>query len=111
MSSNTSRHVVCRLLGGSGRPSLVAVPTRKLTALFAPSSRTPADTAVRSPLPLAARVESRGQAEWKLLPFHRRRKRSRASTAQGCACQCPQRSPIRRSSDIRRMLRLIDERS
>ena len=42
MSSNTSRHVVCRLLGGSGRPSLVAVPTRKLPALFAPISRTPA---------------------------------------------------------------------
>ena len=58
MSSNTSRHVVCRLLGGSGRPSLVAVPTRKLPALFVPSSRTPADTVVplRSllPLPLAA---------------------------------------------------------
>jgi len=55
MSSNTSRHVVCRLLGGSGRPSLVAVPTRKLPALFAPSSRTPADTAVlMPPLPLAA---------------------------------------------------------
>ena len=55
MSSNTSRHVVCRLLGGSGRPSLVAVPTRKLPALFAPISRTPADTAVLiPPLPLAA---------------------------------------------------------
>ena len=55
MSSNTSRHVVCRLLGGSGRPSLVAVPTRKLPALFAPSSRTLADTAVPLlPLPLAA---------------------------------------------------------
>ena len=58
MSSNTSRHVVCRLLGGSGRPSLVAVPTRKLPALFAPISRTPADSIVPSisllPLPLAA---------------------------------------------------------
>ena len=58
MSSNTSRHVVCRLLGGSGRPSLIAlsaVPTCKLPALFAPSSRTPADTAVLiPPLSLAA---------------------------------------------------------
>ena len=55
MSPNVSRHVVCRLLGGSGRPSLVAVPTRKLPALFAPSSRTLADTAVPLlPLPLAA---------------------------------------------------------
>lgn len=55
MSSNTSRHVVCRLLGGSGRPSLVAVPTRKLPALFAPINRTSADTVVPLlPLPLAA---------------------------------------------------------
>ncbi len=55
MSSNTSRHIVCRLLGGSGRPSLVAVPTRKLPALFAPISRTSADTVVPLlPLPLAA---------------------------------------------------------
>lgn len=55
MSPYTSRHVVCRLLGGFGRPSLVAVPTRKLPVLFAPSSRTPADTAVPLlPLPLAA---------------------------------------------------------
>lgn len=55
MSTNTSRHVVCRLLGGSGRPSLVAVPTRKLPALFAPISRTSADTVVPLlPLPLAA---------------------------------------------------------
>lgn len=55
MSSNTPRHVVCRLLGGSGRPSLVAVPTRKLPALFAPISHVPAN-AVASllPLPLAA---------------------------------------------------------
>ena len=55
MSSNTSRHVVCRLLGGSGRPSLVAVPTRKLPALFAPIIHTPDDTAVPLlQLPLAA---------------------------------------------------------
>jgi len=55
MSSNTSRHVVCRLLGGSGRPQLIALPTRKLPALFAPVSLPPADTVV--PLlafPLAA---------------------------------------------------------
>jgi len=55
MSSITSRHIVCRLLGGSGRPSLVAMPTRKLPALLAPISRTPADAAVPLlPLPLAA---------------------------------------------------------
>ena len=58
MSTNTSRHVVCRLLGGSGRPSLIAlsaVPSRKLPSLFAPISPTPADTAVPLlPLPLAA---------------------------------------------------------
>ena len=57
MSSNTSGHVtcqvICRLLGGSGRPSLVAVPTRKLPALFAPICRTPADAVARLlPLPL-----------------------------------------------------------
>jgi hypothetical protein len=55
MSSNTSRHVVCRLLGGSGRPQLVVVPTRKLPALCAPFSRTPVDAVVALlPLPLAA---------------------------------------------------------
>jgi hypothetical protein len=55
MSSNPSRHVVCRLLGGSGRPLLVAVPTRKLPALLAPISRIPADAVVPLlPLPLAA---------------------------------------------------------
>lgn len=55
MSSNTSHHVVCRLLGGSGRPQLVVVPTRKLPALFVPFGRTPADAAVALlPLPLAA---------------------------------------------------------
>lgn len=55
MSSNTSRHVVCRLLGGSGRPLLVAVPTRKLATLLAPISRIPADAVVPLlPLPLAA---------------------------------------------------------
>jgi len=54
MSSNTSRHVVCRLLGGSGRP-LVVVPTRKLPALFVPFGRTPVDAVVALlPLPLAA---------------------------------------------------------
>ena len=55
MSSNTSRHVVCRLLGGSGRLSLVAVPTRKLPARFVPFGRTPADAVVALlPWPLAA---------------------------------------------------------
>ena len=43
MSSITSRHVACRLLGGSGRPQFVAVPARKLPALCAPFGRTPAD--------------------------------------------------------------------
>ena len=46
MSSNPSRHVACRLLGGSGRPQIVAVPARKLPALCAPFSRTPADAVV-----------------------------------------------------------------
>ena len=46
MSSNTSRHVACRLLGGSGRPQFVAVPARKLPALCAPFSRPPADAVV-----------------------------------------------------------------
>jgi hypothetical protein len=56
MSSIPSRHVVCRLLGGSGRPSLVAVPTRsRLPALFMPASRIPADpVAALLQLPLAA---------------------------------------------------------
>ena len=55
MSKNTSRHVVCRLLGGSGRPSLVAVPTRKLPVLFAPISRITSDAVMPLlPLPLAA---------------------------------------------------------
>ena len=59
MSPCTSAHVVCRLLGGSGRPSLLQlispVPTRKLPALFAPISRTPADTVIPLlPLPMAA---------------------------------------------------------
>ena len=35
MSSNPSLHVACRLLGGSGRPQLVAAPPRKLPALCA----------------------------------------------------------------------------
>ena len=55
MSSNPSRHVVCRLLGGSGRPRLVVLPARKLPALFVPFGRTPADAVVALlPLPLAA---------------------------------------------------------
>ena len=45
MSSNPSRHVACRLLGGSGRPQIVAVPARKLPALCAPFSRIPVDAA------------------------------------------------------------------
>ena len=55
MSSITSRRVVCRLLGGSGRPQFVAVPAVKLPALFRPFSRGPADTAMPPlQLPLAA---------------------------------------------------------
>ena len=53
MSINTSAHVVCRLLGGSGRAPLTAVPTRKLPALLAPIRPSSVDTvAVPSP-PLA----------------------------------------------------------
>ena len=44
MSSNTSRHVVCRLLGGSGRPQLMGVPTRKRPVLCTPLRHIPADT-------------------------------------------------------------------
>ena len=55
MSSNTSRHVVCRLLGGSGRPQLMVVPTRKLPALCTPLLHIPAETiALPRSLPLAA---------------------------------------------------------
>ena len=54
MNANTS--TVCRLLGGSGRPSLRVVPSRKIPALLAPSRRPPADVMVLrpEPLPLAA---------------------------------------------------------
>ena len=55
MSSNTSRHVVCRLLGGSGRPQLMGVPTRKLPALCTPFRQIPAETiALFFSLPLVA---------------------------------------------------------
>lgn len=56
MSSNTSRQVVCRLLGGTGRPQLVVVPTRKLPALCMPFRHIPAETIALLPLslPLAA---------------------------------------------------------
>ena len=55
MSSNASRHIVCRLLGGSGRAQLVAVPIRKIPALYIPFSRAPANAIVPLlPLPLAA---------------------------------------------------------
>jgi hypothetical protein len=54
MSSNAPRHIVCRLLGGSGRPRFAVVSTRKLPALCAPIGR-PAETLVpHSALPLAA---------------------------------------------------------
>jgi hypothetical protein len=52
---NTSTHVVCRLLGGSGRAPLMVVPTTKLPALLAPTCSRPAGTIVqRLPLPMAA---------------------------------------------------------
>ena len=55
MSPNPSRHIVCRLLGGSGRAQLVAVPVRKLPALCTPFNRIPVGTVVPLlPLPLAA---------------------------------------------------------
>lgn len=54
MSTNTTRFV-CRLLGGSGRAPLAAVPTVKLPALLAPICRQPADTVLqRAAQPLAA---------------------------------------------------------
>jgi hypothetical protein len=55
MSTNTTTHAVCRLLGGSGRAQLATVPVRKLPALLAPSKCLPAATcAIPSSLPLAA---------------------------------------------------------
>ena len=54
MSNNTTQ-AVCRLLGGSGRPQLRVVASRKLPALCSPFSRPAADTVVpRQSLPLAA---------------------------------------------------------
>ena len=55
MSSNTSRHVVCRLLGGTGRPQLMVVPTRKLPVLCTPFRHITAEAiALPLSLPLAA---------------------------------------------------------
>ena len=56
MSNNTSTHVVCRLLGGSGVAPLQVVRVDKTPALLRPSSRPSADVvALQSqPLPLAA---------------------------------------------------------
>lgn len=55
MSTNTTPHAVCRLLGGSGRAQLIAVPVRKVPALLAPSTPSPAATgAITFSLPLAA---------------------------------------------------------
>ncbi|WP_157603758.1 hypothetical protein [Rhizobacter sp. Root1221] len=55
MSTNTTTHAVCRLLGGSGRAQLTAVPVRKLPALLAPSKPSPAATcAIPFSPPLAA---------------------------------------------------------
>ena len=48
MSSNVSRHIVCRLLGGSGRAQLVAVPIRKLPALCTSFNRS---ISIRVPTP------------------------------------------------------------
>jgi len=54
MSTNTSQ-LVCRLLGGSGRASLVAAPAVKLPALLAPICRQSIDAVVqRAAQPLAA---------------------------------------------------------
>jgi hypothetical protein len=54
MSNDTPLQVVCRLLGGNGRPQLRAVPARKLPALCTAFSRK-ADAVVQPlPLPLAA---------------------------------------------------------
>lgn len=55
MSTNTSTHAVCRLLGGSGRAPLCAVPAPKLPVLLAPSKASVAATRVIPfSLPLAA---------------------------------------------------------
>ena len=54
MSTHTTTHAVCRLLGGSGRAQLTAVPIRKLPALLAPFKPSPAATcAISFGLPLA----------------------------------------------------------
>ena len=53
MSINTSAHVVCRLLGGSGRAPLTAVPTCKLPALLVPIRRPTVDLVAVPPFPLA----------------------------------------------------------
>ena len=55
MSTNTTTHAVCRLLGGSGRAQLAAVPIQKLPAVLAPSKPSPATTcSISFSLPLAA---------------------------------------------------------
>jgi hypothetical protein len=55
MSTNTNQTAVCRLLGGSGRAQLIAVPVPKIAALFAPSKAfEPATRTVPLELPLAA---------------------------------------------------------
>jgi hypothetical protein len=55
MSTKTTTRAVCRLLGGSGRARLAAVPVRRVPALLAPS-RAMAVAAATIPfrLPLAA---------------------------------------------------------
>lgn len=55
MSINTTPHAVCRLLGGTGRAPLAAVPVRKLPVLLAPSQPSQAAACnVPFSLPLAA---------------------------------------------------------
>ena len=55
MSTATTTHAICRLLGGSGRAPLILVPTPKLPALLAPTRPLPAATCVIPiHLPLAA---------------------------------------------------------
>jgi len=55
MSTNTNQTAVCRLLGGSGRVQLTAVPVPKIAALLAPSKDVkPATRTVPLELPLAA---------------------------------------------------------
>jgi hypothetical protein len=110
MSTNTSQPV-CRLLGGSGRASLVEVPAVKLPALLAPIRRRSVDVVVhRAAQPLAAWTQM-DKDEWKQFL------RWLDDANEGELAQMKQRLRSTQAavtepgvrSDLRRMLRLIDE--